>query len=127
MSQFLDVIQNLCPLLFALSQDSVLEPVLFRIYTKLISDLIAKHPVSQHSSVDDTQLTLLPISATSIALLKAFSAVSLTFRAGWEKKLNRVDCQRSQKKIQNTQEIKKRSFNLLCVSGLDDSEQATTE
>ena len=44
------------PLSFGVPQGSFLGPVLFIMYTKPLSDLIAKHPGKHQSFADDTQL-----------------------------------------------------------------------
>ena len=44
------------PLSFSFPHGSVLSPVLFIMYTKPLSDLIAKHPVKHQSFADDMQL-----------------------------------------------------------------------
>ena len=44
------------PLPFSVPQGSVLSPVFFIMYTKPLSDSIAKHPVKHQSFADDTQL-----------------------------------------------------------------------
>ena len=44
------------PLSFSVPHGSVLGPVLFIMYTKPLSDLIAKHPVNHQSFADDMQL-----------------------------------------------------------------------
>ena len=54
LSQYVDMIQN--PSYCHSVSLKVLGPVLFIMYTKPLSDLIAKHPVKHQSFADDTQL-----------------------------------------------------------------------
>ena len=59
------------PLSFGVHQGSVLGPVLFIMYTKPLSDLIAKHPVKHQSFADDMQLN------TSFDSCKIDSAIEI--------------------------------------------------
>ena len=61
-------------------QDSVLEPVLFILYTQPLSDVISHHSVSHHMFADDTELYKSDSPSETCTLSRTIEACILDFK-----------------------------------------------